>query len=246
MRLDFPTEIPHPDHWIALFRWGSWAAAILLVYSAVTVLIVFCLGAAPATAQECFQILQNNPWIGILRLDVLTVLAMPIFLFFYVVLCRALYRSSAILSTVSAASAFLGVTLVVSNASVLSMVQLSKQYADASGEARKTIFLAAGEAVMSADMWHATGAVLGGILIQIAGVLVCIVMVRSGVFNKLTGYLGLVTHGLDLAHIMVSLFLPAAGVVLMAIAGPLYFLWLPLVGRRLHQMSHQLPIPAAK
>lgn len=243
--MDFSTGIPHQDHWSSLFRWGSWAAIILLTYSVITLLIVVLLGAAPATAQECFQIIQNNPWTGVLRLDVLTVLAMPVFLFLYVVLCRAMYRSSVVSTTVGAASAFLGVTLVVSNASVLSMVQLSKQYVDASTEARKAIFLAAGEAVMSTDMWHATSAVLGGVLIQVAGVLICIVMVRGGVFSRLTGYLGIVTHVLDLAHILVSLFLPAAGIVLMALAGPLYLVWLPLVGRRLYQLSCQAPIPEA-
>jgi len=243
--MDFPAVIPPQDHWILLYRWGAWAAVFLLIYSVITVLIVVSIGAAPATAQECFQIIQNNLWIGILRLDVLTVLAMPIFLFLYGVLCRALYRSNEALCVVSAACAFVGVTLVVSNASVLSMVQLSKQYAEATTEVRRAILLAAGESVMSIDMWHATSAVLGGILVQFAGVLICVAMVRAGVFSRLTGYLGIVTHGLDLAHILASLFLPVAGVVLMALAGPLYLFWLPLVGRKLYQLSCKAPIPEA-
>ena len=44
-------------------------------------------------------------------------------------------------------------------------------------------------------------------------------------------------HGLDLAHIVSGLFLPASGVVLMAIAGPLYPIWFFLVGRRLLQLA---------
>jgi hypothetical protein len=58
-------------------------------------------------------------------------------------------------------------------------------------------------------------------------------MLKQTVFNKLTAYTGIVTHGLDLAHILIGFFLPTLGNILMAIAGPLYLLWFPLVGVRL-------------
>jgi hypothetical protein len=78
---------------------------------------------------------------------------------------------------------------------------------------------------------------MGGILVQSGAVLISVVMLRSSVFGRTTAYVGILTHGLDLAHIVFGLFLPLAGVVLMAIAGPLYLLWFPLVGRRLLQLA---------
>jgi hypothetical protein len=97
--------------------------------------------------------------------------------------------------------------------------------------------LAAGDAVMAADIWHNTGAILGGILVQCGAVLISIVMLRGGVFSKATAWLGIVMHALDLGHIVGGLFVPASGFVLMAIAGPLYPIWFFLVGRRLLQLA---------
>jgi hypothetical protein len=218
-------------------RLGAMAALILLAYSVLMIIVLTWLGAPPRTAQDCFDLLQKNVWAGLLRLDLLTILVMPVFYFLYAGLFSAMHRSSLPLTALSTALAFVGVTLVLSTPSVLSLVHLSKEYAAATTEARRTLLLAAGEAVMSTDMWHSTGAMIGGALLQLAGVLISVAMLRTRIFNKLTGSLGIVTHGLDLAHILIGLFAPAAGVVLMVIAGPLYLIWFPLVGRRLYQLG---------
>jgi hypothetical protein len=225
------------EEWKGLCRLGAVAALILLVYSVATMIVLAWLGGPPRTAQECFELMQRNLLTALFRLDVLTILVMPMFYFLYAGLFGAMHRSSLTLSALSTALAFVGVTLVLGSASVLSLLHLSNQYAAATTDARRTLLLAAGEAVMSTDMWHSTGAAMGGGLLQLAGVLISVAMLQSKVFNKLTGYLGIVTHGLDLAHILIGLFVPTGGVVLMVLAGPLYLVWLPLVGRRLHQLG---------
>jgi hypothetical protein len=78
---------------------------------------------------------------------------------------------------------------------------------------------------------------MGGMLLQVAAVLVSVVMLRSSTFSKTTAYVGILTHGLDLLHIVLGLFVPVAGVVLMAISGPLYLVWFPLVGWRLLRLG---------
>jgi hypothetical protein len=218
-------------------RLGALAALILLAYSVMTMIVLVWLGGAPRTAQECFELIQKNSLTALLRLDLLTIVVMPIFYFLYAALFGAMKRSSLPMTALSAALAFVGVTLVLGSASVLSLVHLSQQYAAATTEARRTLLLAAGEAVMSTDMWHSTGSAMGGVLLQLAGVLISAAMLQGKVFSKLTGYLGLVTHGLDLAHIVIGLFIPTGGVVLMVLAGPLYLVWFPLVARRLYRLG---------
>ena len=44
-------------------------------------------------------------------------------------------------------------------------------------------------------------------------------------------------HGIDLAHILGGLFLPVSGMILLAIAGPLYPVWFLLVGLRLLKLA---------
>jgi hypothetical protein len=62
-------------------------------------------------------------------------------------------------------------------------------------------------------------------------------MLRSSVFSRTTACLGILMHGLDLSRIVFGLFLPASGIVLMAIAGPLYPIWFFLVGQRLLKVA---------
>jgi hypothetical protein len=64
-----------------------------------------------------------------------------------------------------------------------------------------------------------------------------VVMVQSQSFGKATAYVGIVTHGLDLLHILVSFFVPQAGFMMMAIAGPLYLVWFPLLARDFFRLS---------
>jgi hypothetical protein len=87
------------------------------------------------------------------------------------------------------------------------------------------------------DMWHSTAAFVGGLLGQSGAVLVSVVMLRTRVFSRTTGWVGLLTHGLDLAHIALMPFAPGVGALLLMVAGPLYLIWFPLVGRRLLQLA---------
>ncbi|MBZ5653469.1 MAG: hypothetical protein LAO18_23660 [Acidobacteriia bacterium] len=216
---------------------GGIAALILIVYSLATIVQLMLLGGQPATAAEAFTLLQNNRIVGLLRLDLPTVVVMPLYYFLFLGLFAALRRTdraNAILSTVLA---MLGITLLLATPTALSMISLSQKYAAATTEAARTQLLAAGEALLATDIWHGTGAIMGGVLVQCGAVLISVVMLRSSVFSTTTAYLGIVMHGLDLGHIVFGLFLPRSGVVLMAMAGPLYPIWFFLVGRRLLQLA---------
>lgn len=223
--------------WKGLCKAGGIAALILIVYSVVTMVVLIVFGGQPNTAEQTFAVLQDSRLVGLLRLDLLTVIAMPLYYLLYCGIYVALRRTSGAYAALATAFAFIGVTLFLATPSVFSMVYLSDQYAAASTEAQKALFLAAGEATIASDMWHGTGAIMGGILLQSAGVLISIVMLRSKVFGRVTAFVGILTHGLDLAHILIGFFVPAVGVILMAVAGPLYLLWFPLVGRRLCQLG---------
>jgi hypothetical protein len=198
---------------------------------------IVALGGQPGSAAEAFNLLQHHRALALLRLDLPTIAVMPVYYLLFLGLYSALHRcdrANALLSTVLA---FAGLTLVLETPTALSLVPLSDKFAAATTDAVRSQMLSAGEALMAADIWHNTGAILGGILIQCGAVLISVVMLRGGVFSKLTGWLGIVMHGLDLAHIVGGLFLPVCGIILLAIAGPLYPIWFFMVGRRLFQLS---------
>jgi hypothetical protein len=62
-------------------------------------------------------------------------------------------------------------------------------------------------------------------------------MLRTNVFNTITGWTGIVTHGFDLSSVLLGLFIPAIKEMFTMVAGPLYIVWFILIGIRLIQVS---------
>lgn len=121
--------------------------------------------------------------------------------------------------------------MILATPSVLAWLTLSDKFAATSSEAQKNLLLAAGEAVLASDMWHGSGAYIGGLLGQTGMLLASLLMLKEPAFSKATAWVGITTHGLDLLHILMAIFVPAAGVALLMIAGPLYLVWFPLLAR---------------
>jgi len=219
------------SNWKSLYKLGGWVALLFVLYSLITMASLIAIGGQPKSALEGFAILQENRLTGILRLDILTVFIMPFYYLLFLGLYIALTKSNPTTAIISLVFGFAGVTVFLATPSVFSWLALSDRYAASSGEAERTLLLAAGEAILASDMWHGTGALMGGILMQIATTLISITMLKSAAFAKSTAYVGIVTHGLDLLHILVGLLIPAGGVILMMISGPLYLIWFPLLAR---------------
>jgi hypothetical protein len=215
---------------------ASIAAWLLLLYSLGTLVQLMVLGGQPATAAEAFDLLQRNRVIGLLRLDVPTVFALPLYYLLFLGLHATLGRVDPAQAT--------GVTLVLASPMGLSMLPLSEKYAAASSEEARRLVLAAGEAILATDMWHSTSAYVGGVLLQTGAVLMSVVMVRTAVFSKATGWVGVLSHGLDLIHVALAPFAPRTAAVLMMVAGPLYLIWFPRVARELRHVASAEDGPA--
>jgi hypothetical protein len=203
----------------------------------ITIVILSVLGGPPGTASAAFSMLQSNRILGLLRMDLLTVVFIPLYYLIFLGIFLALSGKRNPWSIIALLAVFTGVTLFLATPSVLSMLHLSDKYAMATDADQQNQFLAAGEAILASDMWHGTGAVLGGVLIQFGALLFSIVMLPGNVFNKFTAYVGIITHGLDFAHFFFLFLIPPVGVILLAIAGTLYLLWFPLIGVRLIQIG---------
>ena len=220
------------DNWKSLYKASGWVAWILLAYSLVTMVILFILGTPPTTATETFKMLTENKFVGLLRLDLLTVLVyMPLFYLLFLGLYAALKKTHSVSAAIVMLFGCAGVTLFLATPSIFSWLALSDKFAATSSEAQKTLILAAGESLLVSDMWHGTGAVIGSILIQFATTLVSVAMLSSSAFGKSTAYVGVATHGLDLARLLLGFFIPSISFGLMAIAGTLYLVWFPLLAR---------------
>jgi len=224
-------------NWTGICRPAGVAAFIFLAYCLATMVQIGIFGGPPDSVAEAFRILQQNKLLGLLRLDFATVLVLPLYYLLFFGLFAALKDTDRTHATIATVLVFLGVTLVLAMPTALPLMALSDKYAIATSEAMKAHFLAAGEAVLATDIWHGTGAYMGGLLVQTGAVWISVVMLR-GVFGKMTAYLGIITHGLDLVHILFAPFLPKVAAILMIVSGLGYPVWLFLVGRRLLQLGN--------
>jgi hypothetical protein len=172
-----------------------------------------------------------------LRLDILTVFVMPLYYLLFYCIYLALKRADPELVTISTILVFVGLTLFLATSSVFAYLNLCDQYAIATTESQKNLLLAAGEAILASDMWHGTSSFLGGILLHTGALLISFKMLKSSIFNKLTAYAGIFIFGLELAHIIIGLFLPLVSAVIMVVAGTFYLFWFPSIGLRLFKLS---------
>jgi hypothetical protein len=234
------SEIEH--NWKPIYKLGSVAAWIFVVYSLVTMIILFGVGGRPETALETFELLQENKLIGLLRLDALTLITVPLYFPIYLSIAAGLRKKQLGLVSLGGLLAFAGLTLFLATPSAFSVVPLSEKYAAATTPALKEQFLAAGEALLAADMFNNSGSMIGGILMLIATLIFAVLMLKSDRFGRATAYVGIITHGLDLLHIPVGYFAPQLGLILMMIAGPLYLVWFPLLARDLFRLAKRSPI----
>lgn len=219
------------------YRLGAWSCVLLMVYTLATILVVALIGGPPQSVEECFNMLKENRIGGLLRLDLLTMFIMP----FYYVLFYAIYTSlkeiNYSLMSISALFIFAGVTIFLSAPSVFSYLRLSDGYWLAQTESAKQNFISAGEAILASDIWNGTGPRISGLMVQSGAVAMSLIMLRSSGFSKFTAYTGIITHGLDLLHIIFAFFIPAIANGIMGVAGVLYLLWFPLMTVALFKLS---------
>ncbi|MFN2235342.1 MAG: hypothetical protein ACK2U1_14030 [Anaerolineales bacterium] len=218
-------------YWKIVYKIAGIASLVFIVYSLVTMISLMVIGGQPETAAEGFAMLQENRLVGMLRLDVLTQLVVPLYYLIYLGIYAGLKQNQPGLAALSALLAFAGVTLFLATPSVFSFMTLSERYFAAATPSQQDMYLAAGEALLAADMWHGSGALIGGFLQLVAGLLFSWMMVQSQYFSKVTANVGILTFGFDLIHILVGVFAPQAGMIFMMVAGPLYLVWFPLLAR---------------
>ena len=224
-------------NWTGICRAAGVAAFVFLIYCLATMVQIAVFGGPPDSVAEAFRALQQNKLLGLLRLDFATVLVLPLYYLLFFGFFAALKDTDRTHAAIGTVLVFLGVTLVLAMPTALPLMALSDKYAAATSDAMKAHFLAAGEAVLATDIWHGTGAYMGGLFVQTGAVWISFVMLR-GVFSRATAYVGIITHGLDLVHILFAPFLPRVAAIFMIISGLGYPVWLFLVGRRLLQLGN--------
>ena len=228
----------------------------------VSVLIAFlvalvdtCLSFVPAgitpdpgkgTAIDWFTLLQKDWFLGVRGLGLFnmigSVLMVLVFIALYTAISQAATRRQANRVYAALAVIFLGIgaTIYIANNPALPMLQLSSQYTSAATEAERIQLSGSGQALLARAEDFTPGAFPGFFFNEAAGILMGLVMLRSGLFGKLTGWVGLLGFTCLLIFTIWATFVPVfydAAMTAAIVGGLLSMAWYILVARRFFQLG---------
>lgn len=106
--------------------------------------------------------LQTNRILGLLRMDLLMVIFIPLCYLIFPKIFPAPNGKKSTWSIIALISVFVGVNLFLTTPSALSLINLSDKYAMVTGEDQRNQLLVADKAILASNTWHGTGAILGG------------------------------------------------------------------------------------
>ena len=233
-KLNFPTDKPSR----LLYKAGGWTSVLFLVYTFVTILIFALVGKGyPETAGECFDMLNENKFTALLRLDIVSVIVIPFYYLLFFSIYQALKKDHELIAKIALFCTLAGVTIFIAGLNIASIIILSDKYHMTTSPEMKQHLLAACEGMLASDMWINTGAIIRGILIEAGAIIFSILMLKTLIFNKATGLVGLLTHVFDILSIIIGIFYVPMKEIFTMIAGPLYIVWFVMIGIRLFKLS---------
>jgi hypothetical protein len=213
--------------WQGLYRLGGSAALITAIFIPLQV-VIFMAWPPPTTAQGYFTVFQSNPLIGLLNLDLLLLVDQILGIVILVALYIALRRTHA---AAMAVGLLVAAAYVASNTG-LNMLLLSQQYAAASTDVQRVMYLSAGESMLA--IYNGTAFHVSYILGAIVGTLIGVVMWRSEVFSRATASMAILANVISL-----GLYVPVVGLYISIFSVLFLEIFYIQVARRFFQMGRQ-------
>jgi len=232
---------------IAVFIFRRWLGSEFLLLRAIGV-IRFGPKAPPSSVVDWFALLHSNRLVGLTLLNFFDIFNYALVGLMFLGLYAALRRVNRSSMTLAMALGFLGIAVYFASNQALALLSLSDQYAAAATDAQRSMFLAAGQALLAIhdqNAFHQTA--LGFLLVTLAGLLISIVMLRSSIFGKGTAYTGFLANAFGLGYPLGVAFapnplvVPVAAISLSFSACFLVF-WYIGIARRLLQLGAGKPV----
>lgn len=149
------------------------------------------LAALPQSAVDRFAELNQNPLLGLYHLDLLNsivqlLLIIPWFALY--IAHRRIFNSLALLSFIVY---LFGSGIMVANNTALPMLELSGKFFATTVESERTLFSAAGEALLAVGAHGSPGIFAGFFIPNIANLMISVVMLKGGIFSRLNAWFGI-------------------------------------------------------
>ncbi len=175
--------------WRGLLITGAWCAFASVVMIVVQVPI-YVVWPPPESTEGFFELLVDNPVLGLVSLDVLYVVSNALMYLVYLALAVVLWRISRSAVVIALAFCVVGIAAYMSSPRPVEMLSLAQAYADADAETR-TALLATGDGMVAT--WAGTGYDIYYYFTFVTLAVLTILMLRSSIFSRATAVWGLVS-----------------------------------------------------
>jgi hypothetical protein len=135
------------------------------------------------------------------------------------------------------ATGLTGVALCFASNHAFGMLTLSGQYAGTTTEAERSLYLAAGEALLALSnpgtAQMSFGVASSFLLVTVASLTASLVMLHSGAFSGATAWVGIVAHVILLGRFVTIPLDPAYSAIPPSLSAPLLIAWNVMIAIRL-------------
>jgi hypothetical protein len=246
-----PKAVSTDASWKVVYRIGAVAAFIAVVLFrrnlSAELMILADLGVigfapanAPVTAMGWFSLLEKSPLVGLCLLNLFDLVNFFLVGLLFLAMYGALRKTKRNIMLLATALFFAGFAVCLVFNRSLVMLSLSRQYAAAAAEDRRSMLLASAQAALSIDD---VGFYLNLFLLKVAGLIASIGMLRTEVFSRATAYCGLVANGFALCIFFTLTFASTLSAIPIAVAAPFRLAWYVLIALRLFRLA---AVPSAR
>lgn len=176
-------------------------------------------GVGKLSAAGWFEYFQDNWFLGLRNLGIFNVVNLTLTIPLYLALYRAHRKGSPAAAALAQILCLVGTAVYNANNRALSMLALSDQYAAATTEAQRALFVTAGTVILAQAEDFTPGTFLGFFLNNFASILMMVVMFRGKVFRRWVGLVGLAGSSFLLFFTISATFMPAIYDLAMIFAG---------------------------
>lgn len=222
-----------------LYRLGGIASLViaLSITFAVAAYFIWPYKGNTLSVEAIFALLQSDRLGGLISLDISMLLIAPINILMFLAIYVAIRRADEPIALIALVLALIAVALVIVCRPLVELTFLSDQYAVATDPAEKLRYLAAGEVLRSS--LDGTAWMMQTVFFMLAGLINCLLMLRTPFFGKATAWLGIVISAIGLGF-----FLPTIGLLFLFLNTIGSVPWCFLLARDLFKMAPALSKPA--
>ncbi len=233
--------------WIGLCRVGGIAALVAAIgfrrNLAAEYLLLRATGiitsgptASPTSALDWFALLHDNRLVGLTLLNLFDIVNYALVGLILLGLYAALRPTKTSSATLALVIGTVGVGVYFACNQAFALAALSDQYAAAATDADRSMALSAGQALLaiqSSGAAYGNGFFASFFCVELAGLIMAVIMLRSSLFGRITAYVGILANGFGLAYYMFQNTAPAFTAISMSLAAVCLLIWYLLIGVRL-------------